>query len=357
MKTRETGSEHHNCGCTCFIIPPKVLRKFSRDKTLSEKERKEFADTARFEKEWRKARDVKSLVSLAAQQILPTSLIAEAAPPPSVQMFDCKHHNTLPGASITNPGSSTDQTCKRAFTETTAVAKFYQSVFGRNSIDNAGMSLISSIHYSINFNNAFWNGSQMTYGDGDGSIFVDFTKGNDVIGHELTHGVTQYSLGLLYKDQSGGLNESISDVFGSMFRQWQANQTVNQADWLIGKDIMGPKATAKGYTCLRDMANPAAAHCLAPQPTHFSKYKNGMDPHESSGIPNFAFYKAALAVGGNSWTTVGKIWYQAVTGSGHAPNMTMKQFADKTRALAGSLFSSKPAVKAAVDQAWVAVGL
>ena len=82
-----------------------------------------------------------------------------------------------------------------------------------------------------------------------------------------------------------------------------------------------------------------------------------MDPHESSGIPNFAFYKAALAIGGNSWTTVGKIWYEAVTGSGQMPNMTMKQFADRTRALAGSLFSSKPSIKVAVDQAWIAVGL
>jgi Zn-dependent metalloprotease len=86
------------------------------------------------------------------------------------------------------------------------------------------MTLISSVHYLTNFNNAFWNGSQMTYGDGDGQIFVDFTLGNDVIGHELTHGVTQHSLALSYKNEAGGLNESVSDVFGSMFRQWQAGQ-------------------------------------------------------------------------------------------------------------------------------------
>ena len=353
----KTISEHHNCDCACFIVPAKVLRKFARDKKLSEYERKEFADAARFEKEWRKGRDARSQVSLSAQQILPSNLIAAAISPPSIQMFDCNHHNTLPGVSISNPGASTDQTCKQAFTETTAVAKFYQSVFGRQSIDDAGMSLISSIHFSVQYNNAFWNGGQMTYGDGDGNIFIDFTKGNDVIGHELTHGVTQYSLGLTYKNQPGGLNESISDVFGSMFRQWQANQTVSQADWLIGKDIMGPGAISRGYTCLRDMANPGATHCLSPQPTHFSKYKNGMDPHESSGIPNLAFCKAALAIGGNSWTTAGQIWYQAVTKSGQIPNMTMKQFADRTRTLAGSLFTTKPTVIAAVDKAWKAVGL
>src|SRR5699024_10210420 len=111
-----------------------------------------------------------------------------------------------------------------------------------------------------------------------------------------------------------GLNESISDVFGAMFRQWRAGLDVTSASWLIGSDIMGPGATARGFTCLRDMSNPAAEHCLAPQPTHFSAYHDGMDPHESSGIPNFAFYKAAMAIGGNSWDRAGRIWYQALTG-------------------------------------------
>jgi Zn-dependent metalloprotease len=355
MGTDTTLVGHHNCHC--FIIPAKVLRKFARDKKLSATARKAFSNAAKFEKEWRKTREVKSLASMAALKMLPTSLTPAVASPPNITVFDCQHHNTLPGTLIPNPGASTDPTAKQAYTETSSVAKFFQTAFGRNSIDNAGMAMISSIHYSVKYNNAFWNGSQMTYGDGDGNIFIDFTKGNDVIGHELTHGVTQYTLGLAYQNQPGGLNESVSDVFGSMFRQWEAKQTVTQADWLIGKDIMGPGAIARGYTCLRDMANPAAKHCLAPQPTKFSQYRNGMDPHESSGIPNFAFYKAAMAIGGNSWTIAGKIWYQAITGFGPSPNMTMKQFADRTRTLAGSLFTSKPAIKNAVDKAWKDVGL
>jgi len=140
------------------------------------------------------------------------------------------------------------RTTKRAAVETSAVADFYKTVFSRNSIDNAGMTMSSSVHYGVNFNNAFWNGSRMTYGDGDSNIFIDFTTSTDVIAHELTHGVTQHSLQLAYTNQAGGLNESISDVFGSMFRQWRANQDVNQADWLIGKEIMGPGATARGFT-------------------------------------------------------------------------------------------------------------
>ena len=258
---------------------------------------------------------------------------------------------------MANPGSSSDGTAKRAFVETSAVADFYEKLFGRNSVDNAGKTLLSSIHYSVNYNNAFWNGSQMTYGDGDGNIFIDFTKANDVIAHELTHGVTQYSAGLGYTNQAGGLNESVSDVFGSMFRQWRANQDVTKADWLIGKEIMGPGAIARGFACLRDMSNPAAKHCLAPQPTKFSQYHDGMDPHESSGIPNFAFYKAALAIGGKSWDKAGKIWYQALTGFAPSPSMKMKVFANRTRTLAASLFPAEPAVKTAVDKAWTAAGL
>jgi len=208
-----------------------------------------------------------------------------------VTVFNCNHGTTLPGTLMPKPKTSSDSTAKQTFVETTGVAKFYKKLFSRNSIDNAGTALISSIHFSVKYNNAFWNGSQMTYGDGDGNIFVDFTKADDVIGHELTHGVTQHSLGLSYSNQPGGLNESMSDVFGWMFRQWQAKQNVTNADWLIGKEIMGPGALARGFTCLRDMSNPAAAHCLAPQPTKFSQYHDGMDPHESSGIPTSPFIR------------------------------------------------------------------
>jgi Zn-dependent metalloprotease len=148
----------------------------------------------------------------------------------------------------------------------------------------------------------------------------------------------------------------MSDVFGSMFRQWRANQTVFTADWLIGKDIMGPGAINRGFTCLRDMSNPAANHCLSPQPTHFSQYRDGMDPHESSGIPNFAFYKAAMAVGGKSWEKVGRIWYQALTGFSASPNMKMKVFANRTRKLA-SMFPAELTIQTAVDNAWKNVGL
>jgi len=237
------------------------------------------------------------------------------------------------------------------------VAEFYKSVFNRNSIDGAGMTMMSSIHFGVNYNNAMWNGSQMIYGDGDDQIFIDFTEGNDVIGHELTHGVTQHSLQLGYSGDAGGLNESISDCFGSMFRQWQASQDANSADWLIGHDILGPVAKSKGYTCLRNMANPAERHCIAPQPTKYSQVTPNMDPHYSSGPPNLAFCLASKAVGGKSWEKVGQIWYHVMTGTGSKPRMKMKDFADRTRKTAIQLYSSSPDVATAVDKAWKKVGL
>ncbi len=338
--------------CPCFIIPSKVLDRFAKDKKLSSSERKSFADAALFEKQWRIGRTAHGKVAVAARTMLARGLLPVSSP--SITAYDCVHGTTLPGTPL--PANTTDPTARRALTETHAVADFYQSVFGRNSVDNAGKTLMSSIHFSVDYNNAFWNGTQMTYGDGDGNIFVDFTKSNDVIAHELTHGVTEFSAQFVYTNEAGGLNESISDVFASMFRQWRANQNVNQADWLIGKDIMGPGALARGYTCLRDMINPAGKHCLTRQPTHYSQYRSGMDPHESSGIANLAFAKAAKALGGKSWEKAGKIWYAALTDLPVQPSMKMKSFANRTRRQALILFPGDQPLLNVIDNAWREVG-
>jgi Zn-dependent metalloprotease len=140
-------------------------------------------------------------------------------------------------------------------------------------------------------------------------------------------------------------------------RQWRKDQTGQQADWLIGADIIGPKAAAKGYTCLRDMADPGANHCLSRQPSHYRDYVPGGDPHTNSGIPNHAFYLAASAIGGRSWEKAGKVWYAALTSPKASKNMKMKVFANLTRAAAKSLFETDSAVYSAVDGAWTDVGL
>lgn len=343
--------------CGCYIVPKQVLEELSTDKSLSERTRQALRETHDLEPVWRTLRSAQTRATQAGLLPMGEAMVARLAAQPEATVFNCKNTRSLPGAPVLNPGTSSDATAGRAYAETIAVAEFYSGCFGRNSIDNGGMTLVSSIHYDVRYSNAFWNGTQMTYGDGDGEIFVDFTASNDVIGHELTHGVTQFTAGLAYTNEAGGLNESVSDVFGTMFRQWRKQQTVQQADWLIGADIIGPAAAAKGYTCLRDMADPGAQHCLSRQPSHYRDYVPGGDPHTNSGIPNRAFYLAASAIGGYSWEKAGKAWYAALTSPKASQNMKMKTFANLTRAAAKSLFGSDPAVSSALDAAWHDVGV
>ncbi|OHU29479.1 M4 family metallopeptidase [Mycobacteroides chelonae] len=342
--------------CNRFIIPPAVLTRLAEDGDIAEDSRVALLDTAASELSWRTLRNAHTRATRTASGNTISAAITALAKVPETPVFDCRQTTSLPGVAVADPAGSKDATVQRAFTETADVVRFYRECFGRNSVDNAGMTLISSVHYGVKYANAFWNGSQMAYGDGDGQLFLDFTKANDVIGHELTHGVTQFTAGLNYENEAGALNESVSDVFGSMFRQWQAGQSADTADWLIGKDILGPRALAKGYTCLRDLADPAAEHCLSPQPAHYRDYVPGSDPHDGSGIPNHAFYLAATKHGAKSWEAVGTVWYEALTSPKARKNMTFKAFAKLTRQIAAARPSAdSPA--SAVDEAWTEVGL
>ena len=341
--------------CTCFIVPKSVLERFANDKSLTADLRRAAFESSLLSDLLRQSRTQQGAF-ISASRTIAAHLDELAAQPESV-VFDCRHTHALPGKSIPNPGTSTDASAKRAFTEAAKVAEFYQTVFKRNSVDNAGATLVSSIHFGRKYNNAMWNGTQMVYGDGDGKIFIDFTEGNDVIGHELTHGVTQNTLQLGYTDDAGGLNESLSDCFGSMFRQWEAKQTSQTADWLIGSNIIGPLAKERGVTCLRNMANPADAKALGAQPTNYAQLTPGMDPHFTSGPPNLAFCAAAKAVPGNSWETVGQVWYQVMMTAGPQPAMSMPDFAGRTRQAAVQLFEGRPEVAKGIDAAWKGVGL
>jgi Zn-dependent metalloprotease len=343
-----------------FIVPTGVLRRLGEDKSIPAQSRQAIRDSVVVEGAWRGLRSAYTEATqsgLLAKGITSLQLAGVLASVPAVTVYDCKNTQSLPGSPVSNPGKSSDATANRAFDTTRAVVDFYRQCFGRNSVDDAGMTLMSSIHYGVRYDNAFWDGSQMTYGDGDGQVFTDFTKSDDVIGHELTHGVTQFTAGLGYSDESGALNESISDAFGAMFHQWRRKQTVVQADWLIGPGVLGPVAIAKGYTCLRNLAQPGSRQCLSPQPSQYSDYISGGDPHENSGIPNHAFYLAATTIGGPSWEKAGKVWYAALTSTDAYSSMGMKEFATLTRAAAKSLFPRDSDVYRGVDDAWTQVGI
>ena len=221
---------------------------------------------------------------------------------------------------------------------------------------------MSSVHYSQQYDNPFWNGQQMVYGDGDGRIFQEFTGSLEVIAHELTHGVTQFTAQLPYRDQAGALNESFSDVFGAMVKQWSLGQTVDQADWLIGAGILARGVTGRA---LRDMANPGTAFDdpllgKDQQPGHMRDFvdttaDNG-GVHTNSGIPNRAFVLAAKALGGHSWDVAGKIWYATLTERLTAA-ADFRKCAQETISVARDLFPQDLSIASRVAKAWIDVGV
>jgi Zn-dependent metalloprotease len=279
-------------------------------------------------------------------------------------VFDAKHSTRLPGTLVMNEGdpASSDVEVNEAYDGAGATYDLYFEVYGRNSVDGEGMRLDSSVHYGKDYDNAFWNGAQMVYGDGDGKLFERFTRSVDVIGHELTHGVTAAEANLDYQDQPGALNESFSDVFGSLVKQWSRKQTAGQADWLIGEGLLSPGV--KGMA-LRSMKAPGTAYDdpvlgKDPQPATMAGYVQTSDDdggvHINSGIPNHAFYLAAVALGGFVWENAGRIWYDALANR-LRQDSDFADCATKTAAAASELFGAGGQEEKAVRDAWRQVGV
>ncbi|WP_318216553.1 M4 family metallopeptidase [Streptomyces sp. SCL15-6] len=274
-------------------------------------------------------------------------------------VFDCRNGTDLALAVLARSEDgqpSSDSAANRAFDALGRTRDFFQRVFARNSIDGQGMRLDGYIHYDEKYNNAFWDGREMCFGDGDGIIFSDLTSSISVIAHELAHGVTEHTAGLAYRDQSGALNESISDVFGTLVEQWMLNQTAEQADWLIGREVFTPKVQKDA---LRSMKAPGHAWARDPQPDHMSKYihmsgDNG-GVHYNSGIPNKAFYLTATAIGGHAWEAPGMIWYESLKASNS--DTRFQEFADTTYRKAGDLYGAGSAQQQAVLGTWQQVGI
>jgi Zn-dependent metalloprotease len=294
------------------------------------------------------------------------SLLPGAAPAGQKRrlVFDAKHLTTLPGTLVRSEGDAAtgDDAVDEAYDGAGETYDLYEEAYGRSSVDGRGMRLDSSVHYGSGYDNAFWNGAQMVYGDGDGKLFTRFTKSVDVIGHELTHGVTAHEANLEYHDQPGALNESISDVFGSLVKQRFLNQQAEEADWLIGAGLF----TAKVHgVALRSMKAPGTAYDdpvlgKDPQPAHMQDYvpetEDDGGVHINSGIPNRAFYLCAAALGGFAWEKAGRIWYEALTKL-LRKDSDFSAAARLTRTAASDLYGKGSREEKAVSEAWRTVGV
>ncbi len=335
------------------IVPPYMLRSIFQNGTAAQQSRAWATLTAS-----EQIRGQRSVLAVLAA-------LAAAAPGRKRRtIYDARGDYNLPGRLVRSEGSpkSKDAAVNEAYNGSGTTYDFYWKVFGRNSIDGRGMRLDSTVHYGESYDNAFWNGNQMVYGDGDGEIFRRFTKALDVIAHELSHGVMQHEANLAYRGQSGALNESFSDVFGSLVKQYRLGQTAAEADWLIGSGLFMPGVKARG---IRSMKEPGTAYDdpvlgKDPQPGHMKDYVTTSEDsggvHINSGIPNRAFCEAALRLKGNAWTKAGSIWYRAMTEKLRASS-TFPDAVNLTVQAAGELYGVNSLEQKAVREAWAEVGL
>lgn len=353
-------SSHHSVLC---IIPPYMLEQIALHG--SEPQRLAALQTIAASVQLRSQRNV-----VTQGQERPALLGMAAVSGKQRTIYDAMQGSTLPGTKVRGEGdpASTDPAVNEAYDGSGFTYDMYKLIYGRDSIDNNGLPLNSTVHYQKGYDNAFWNGKQMVYGDGDEDLPVEqrlfnrFTIAIDVIAHELTHGVTQYEANLNYLTQAGALNESISDVFGSLVKQYSRNQSASEADWIIGEGLFTSNVNGVG---IRSMKAPGTAYDdpvlgKDPQPADMDHYVNTLEDnggvHINSGIPNHAFYVAATEIGGNAWEKAGAVWYRALTVKLKS-NSNFADAANLTFEAAAELFGGGSLEQKAVQTGWSEVGI
>lgn len=342
------------------ILPPHMLREII---TKGSDEQRDFArrtltTSEQFRGQRLAMRDFGSLMGFTV------------APGKERMVYDARQGTNLPGTLVRQEGGapSSDPAVNEAYDGSGATYDLFFEVYGRSSIDNYGMRLNSTVHFDKGYDNAFWNGQQMVYGDGDEDLppaqrlFNRFTASIDVIGHELTHGITEHEARLEYLGQPGALNESMSDVFGALVKQYQKKQDAASADWIIGEGLFTANVNGVG---IRSMKAPGSAYNdpmlgKDPQPAHMNDYVNTSQDnggvHINSGIPNHAFYVTATQIGGFAWEKAGTIWYITLRDK-LTPSSNFQSAADLTCQTAGELYGTGSAEQLAVQAGWAAVGI
>lgn len=296
---------------------------------------------------------------------LPSGSSAAEVGRPQRSVHDAEQQMQLPGVLSRGEGqpASGDVAVDEAYEALGATYTFFWEALGRHSIDGNGLPLIGTVHYGQAYENAFWNGEQMIFGDGDGEIFNRFTIALDVVAHELTHGVIDSEAALAYVNQSGALNESLSDVFGILTKQYVLQQTAEQSDWIIGAGLLTDAMNGKG---LRSMSAPGTAYDdpllgKDPQPAHMRDFVDTREDnggvHINSGIANRAFYLAAVALGGFAWEKAGLIWYDTLCDRRLANDATFVDFARLCVVKAEQRFGQGSREAVAVARAWRDVGV
>ncbi len=350
-------AHHHGI---CCITPPHMIERIAKEGSEKQKERAI------------KALKVSGQIRGQRQSLTEHRHVLTPASRSEKQrlIYDAESDSNLPGILVRSEGENPLEKPAEdeAYDGSGATYDLYFDIYNRNSVDGNGMPIISTVHYLQGYDNAFWNGEQMVYGDGDEDLpeaerlFNRFTIALDIIGHELTHGVVQYEANLAYWDQSGALNESFADIFGSLVKQRLLNQTAVEADWIIGAGIFTGNVNGEG---IRSMKDPGTAYDdlllgKDPQPGHMKDYvtttQDNGGVHINSGIPNRAFYITAREIGGYAWEKAGKIWYRTLVDK-LGQRSDFQEAANQTFAAAGELYGENSTEQNAVKKGWSDVGI
>lgn len=247
-----------------------------------------------------------------------------------------------------------DSSAAEASDAATKAVTFFRRILG------SPMRVDLTLHHGRRFCNALWDGQRIFCGDGDDWYFRRFIS-LDVIAHEMGHALVQQTAGLESSGESGALAEHFCDVFAVLARQYTRHENVQQADWLVGADLLTDRVAG---AAIRSMRAPGTAYddpVLGhdPQPAHIRDYvraAEGDTAHVNCGIPSRAFYEIAALIGGNAWEVAGPIWYRALTRQ-LRPRSTFAQCAEATWRVAGQMYGLGSTAQQAVAAAWASVGL
>ncbi len=349
-------------GHLACILPPDILERVILEGTPEQ--RRAALNTLATDNALRSLRAQNAIIRAAGGRPLDPN-VAEGGKPLRT-IFDCTHTQDPASARIVRnegDGPTGDAAADEAYDGLGATYTLYWDAYHRDSINDEGLPLKGYVHYGDGYDNAFWDGQEMIFGDGDGELFNRFTISVDIMGHELTHGVTEDEAQLAYYQQSGALNESVSDVFGSLVKQYALGQKADEADWLIGAGLIA------GYPdqALRSMKAPGTAYDNPKlgkdsQPATMSGYvrttKDNGGVHTNSGIPNHAFYLAATNLGGNAWELAGRVWYETLRDPHLRPTAQFRTFARLTLQAVQRLGHAHGSPEyQAVQDAWGQVGI
>ena len=289
----------------------------------------------------------------------------------SRKTYSAKTETSLPGELVIENGQvTTDEVAKAAHENMEIVYNYYKNNFGRDSYDNRGSPLVSTVHFQERYNNAFWSDyhKQLVFGDGDGFRWKPMAFALDIVAHELTHAIAAHTARFVYSEQAGALDESFADVFAILISNGKGI-----TNWEIAEGVYTPHHEGDA---LRDLSDPPRFG----QPDHVDncmRLASGEIPdleknqsgyiHQNSGIPNKVAYLImeggphyGIKVKGVSKKKAEKIYYLALTAYLHSATLSRWTFREARYALLNAcrqLYGEKGPEYAAIMNAWAAVGV